>query len=438
MGARMQLSLGKESVVVRGMRPEEYLWGPYQFPRPYRVGDRIIVSVHVEEDDIYNAGKTARWFESVDGGVCWEEISPSVAAECGLKLPNGDKIYFPVESGLVLAGYTVTPVGMQTPDYDFSERAAEKTLPVQDGMTFFHDGSIIKAYDADRLPKSISKKEWHILRTISGNGNVVRENVKVEWPYLTRVVIFHPGESVGTLKSIQPRGTPKLGPDGAVWVSAFSGEGHLNPYNGQYSPYYSAEIFRSDDGGKTFRLRGHMEYEADGKKYPYQSGGFSDSDFEFMPDGSIVWFLRSTWAAYTGKEWGPMYYSRSTDSGYTWTKPKVFSEVGILPRLCTLKCGVTLLCYARPGLYVTACNDGCGLKWSKALVVMKAENRSGLANRPTEHPVWHEWDGACGNPEIIPLDDNSALLFYGDFYYPDAEGVRRKTILCRKIIVSDC
>lgn len=238
----MQLSLGKESVVVRGMRPEEYLWGPYQFPRPYRVGDRIIVSVHVEEDDIYNAGKTARWFESVDGGVCWEEISPSVAAECGLKLPNGDKIYFPVESGLVLAGYTVTPVGMQTPDYDFSERAAEKTLPVQDGMTFFHDGSIIKAYDADRLPKSISKKEWHILRTISGNGNVVRENVKVEWPYLTRVVIFHPGESVGTLKSIQPRGTPKLGPDGAVWVSAFSGEGHLNPYNGQYSPCSATAI----------------------------------------------------------------------------------------------------------------------------------------------------------------------------------------------------
>lgn len=433
----MKLHLGKENVIVQGMRMEEYPWGPYQFPRPYDLGDRIVVSVHVEEDDIYNAGKTARWFESRDKGEHWKEISASVAPECGLELQNGDKIYFPPESGIRLDGYKVAPVDMLTPDYDFSKRAEEGTLPVQDGMTFFHYGAVIKAYDVDRLPKSIAQKEWHMERTPRGTHTPVRENVKVEWPYLTNVVIFHTPDSTGILKSIQPRGNPKLGPDGAVWISAFSGEGHLDPRTGQYSPYYSAELFRSEDNGKTFRLRGHMEYEADGKEYPYQSGGFSDSDFAFMPDGSIVWFLRSTWAAYTGKEWGPMYIARSTDGGYTWTKPKVFAEVGVLPRLCTLKCGVTLLCYARPGLYVRACSDGSGRKWSEPLVVMKAEDRSSLANFPIQTPNWHEWDGACGNPEIIPLDETSALLFYGDFYYPDAEGVKRKTILCRKITVTE-
>jgi ABC-type lipoprotein release transport system permease subunit len=34
-----------------------------------------------------------------------------------------------------------------------------------------------------------------------------------------------------------------------------------------------------------------------------------------------------------------------------------------------------------------------------------------------------------------PISENEALLFYGDFYYPDREGVKRKTILCRKITV---
>ena len=36
---------------------------------------------------------------------------------------------------------------------------------------------------------------------------------------------------------------------------------------------------------------------------------------------------------------------------------------------------------------------------------------------------------------MVALDDCSALLFYSDFYYPDEDGIKRKTILCRKITV---
>ena len=221
----------------------------------------------------------------------------------------------------------------------------------------------------------------------------------------------------------------------AIWVSAFSGEGHINPENGEYSPYYSAEIFRSSDNGKSFEHRAHMEYPADGKEYPYNSGGFSDSDFEFMPDGSIVWFMRSSWMGYTGKEWAPMYWTRSTDGGHTWSKPEKFAPVGILPRLCTLGNGVTLLCYARPGHYVHACLNESGTKWSEPLVVMEPGDRSKMANHDIETPIWFEWEGACGNPELLAISDTEALLFYGDFYYPDEKGVKRKTILCRKITV---
>ncbi len=31
----MKLKLGKEHIVVQGIRPEEKLWGPYRFPIPY-------------------------------------------------------------------------------------------------------------------------------------------------------------------------------------------------------------------------------------------------------------------------------------------------------------------------------------------------------------------------------------------------------------------
>ncbi|MBQ8641694.1 MAG: exo-alpha-sialidase [Clostridia bacterium] len=438
----MKLILGPETVICRGIRPEEKMWGPYQFPRPFdlsengRLGDRILVSVHVEDDDIRHTGKPTLWFESLDKGQTWRETDASVAAECGLRLPNGDRLYFPLESGISLKDYRFPSFQMLTPGYDFTAQAEEGVMPIQDGMTFWFGGTTILAYNADRLPPSLAKKEWRVARIPAGETEAVYEYAAVDWPYLTRVVFTGPGYD-HVLKPIYPRGTPRLGPDGAIWVSAFTGEGHLNPANGQYSPYYAAELFRSDDMGHTFRRRGHMEYPADGDAFPYQSGGFSDSDFAFMEDGSILWFFRSAWFASTGYEWAPMYWSRSTDNGYTWSRPEKFAPTGILPRLCPLACGTTLVCYARPGIFVQASLDRNGYQWSEPLVVMTPDDRSSLANIPTQNPNFHQWDGACNNPELLPIDDHTALLFYSDFYYPDETGVKRKTILCRTITVSE-
>ena len=57
---------------------------------------------------------------------------------------------------------------------------------------------------------------------------------------------------------------------------------------------------------------------------------------------------------------------------------------------------------------------------------------SDTAGEPT---TFHKWVGSCNNPELVAIDDRSALIFYSDFYYPDEAGVKRKPILCRKITV---
>lgn len=430
----VRLLLGDEHVIVRGIRPEEHLWGPYQFPRPFKDGSRLLVSVHVESDDIESYGSTSRWFESTDRGHGWKEVSPKVDAECGLRLPNGDRLYFPPQSGIDVSDYKMTPIEFYTPDYDFSAKADSLTLPIPDGITYWMWNTEIRAYDADRLPEPLCKKEWTALRIPADSDQPVIENVKIEWPRLTKVVHTQGGKSV--MKGVFPRGNAKIGPDGAIWVSAFSGEGHINPENGQYSPYYSAELFRSDDMGHSFKLHSHMEYPANGNEYPYLSGGFSDSDFEWMPDGSMVWFFRSNWFASTGEEWSPMYMSRSTDMGKTWSKPERFSKLGTLPRLCPLECGTTLLCYARPGTFVQATINDSGTSWTTPLEIMTPDDRSSLGNIKVKgKPNFHQWTGSCNNPELIAIDDNTALIFYSDFYYPDEHGVKRKTILCREIRV---
>lgn len=433
----MRLTMGEERVVCRGMRYEENPWGAYQFPHPYKVGDKFVVSVHNSHDDIKHFTEDALlWYESSDDGVTWTKTDSSVIKnDIGLLLENGDRIFFPVKGGIDVSDYEIPIPEMKTPGTDMKAKAEEGTFPIQDGITWNLIGTFIRGYLADRLPDSLSAKEWDVVRIPAGETEPVYEKALLDWPYLTRVLYYCEGHMEPTLRPLFPHGRPRIGPDGAIWVSTYSGDCHIDPSTEQFSPYYSAQIFRSEDNGKTFKLWSNMEYEADGKKYPYLNGGFSDSDFEFMPDGSIVWFLRSAWFGYTGNEVDPMYVVRSEDNGKTWTKPEVFANMGIYPRLCKLNCGTTLLVYARPGVFVTASEDESGTKWCEPLEVMTPGDRSHLHNLKIEKPRFHDWDGACNNPTLIALDDNSALLFYSDFYYPDEFGVKRKTILCRKITV---
>lgn len=87
------------------------------------------------------------------------------------------------------------------------------------------------------------------------------------------------------------------------------------------------------------------------------------------------------------------------------------------------------------GTFVQASLNDSGTDWSEPLVVMTPDDRSGLANHPIGKPTFHEWVGSCNNPEMVPIDGKCALIFYSDFYYPDESGIKRKTILCRKITV---
>jgi hypothetical protein len=86
-------------------------------------------------------------------------------------------------------------------------------------------------------------------------------------------------------------------------------------------------------------------------------------------------------------------------------------------------------------MFIRASANDSGTEWSEPLEVMTPGDRSHQANIIVDPPKFHDWVGACNNPELVPLDRNSALFFYSDFYYPDADGIKRKTILCRKITV---
>ena len=109
-----------------------------------------------------------------------------------------------------------------------------------------------------------------------------------------------------------------------------------------------------------------------------------------------------------------MYLSRSTDNGKTWSKPLFFDTLGVWPIIQTLKNGVTLVCYGRPGLYLRATADPSGLDWDERITVINPG---------------HNKQVTCAYAEMTALDDTTAYFVYSDFAYPNADGVPVKTIL---------
>ena len=58
----------------------------------------------------------------------------------------------------------------------------------------------------------------------------------------------------------------------------------------------------------------------------------------------------------------PMYMSRSSDNGKTWTPPVGIADRGSNPSLITLENGILVCVYARPGVWVVFSDDN-GKTW---------------------------------------------------------------------------
>ena len=127
---------------------------------------------------------------------------------------------------------------------------------------------------------------------------------------------------------------------------------------------FSTFIARSKDGGKTFQ---HVQtFSPESEDGYIGDEGFTEPDMEILANGDILCVMRSG-------QYSPMYQSRSTDGGHTWTTPESTGWQGVKPHLRLLSNGV-LACSAGRGAYghpqVTHAMfsiDGTGEHWEYPL-----------------------------------------------------------------------
>lgn len=378
-----------EPVVVSvASKPEK--WGYFQFPSIYRnVDESITIKWSLNADAIEAYGNhISGGVVSKDGGATWKtDIIPEVYM--GLSLANGDKISI----------YTPTPI---------KETELSLPKPIGKGMDTYIKSSY-NFYKLQDLPESRQGVYFNRL-----------EKGRTEWK-VEQAKLFDPQAARYSLNGLIPIvwwGDMQVAADNSLIAGIYPG--FLINETGTVDPHSAVFFYRSIDGGHSWNVQGRIIYIPDltldskGNKRM----GFTEPAFEILPDGTFICVTRTT----DGTGNGPMYVSRSSNLGKTWSQPAILTSSGVLPRILHLQNGVTVLSSGRPGVQLRFSNDGKGREWTNAFEMLPYEN--------------YKDQVSCGYTGLLATSPNSFLIVYSDFKYLNDAKVIRKAIKVREVIVS--
>ena len=400
----MKLNISDPIVVSRGPDSRTTGWGPYQFPALTLLPDgRILCSHSVGADSCSEYGKkaTGNCHISEDGGKTWTPVNQDdFALTRGILLPNGDRI----------------------------RNASHRSIPVSEEMDFGVFAGFVKrkaqnCYRVDSISEDLCAHTWNLARVKAGSDKEEIHPVKLNWD--NQIIRVCQGYLVQPINM----GVFRVGPDGTLWTTHYDiGNG---PEDNKFSGYLANYLLKSTDNGYTWDLAQYLPYEPE--KIPHPDAGdwegWGENNMAFNPDGSIIRLIRTNGSGAKGP--GFLYITRSEDNGNTWSEPEIFDKLGVWPRLVTLKCGVTIASYGRPGFFVRATDDPACKQWEDPIELIHVDYD------PTKRIIDRNMlaQKTCSYSDIIALDDHTALLAHSDFTIEDENGVPRKTIVVRHITV---
>ena len=402
MNRKFHLLIGDPAVVIHGKVGDD-AWGHVQFPALYNtVNGKILASWEYCDDTIEYKGSFHSAVSS-DGGASWSEP----ACE--------DRISYPeMVNGKCFAGFVRK--GAHPVDYFDSYTPA------------YTSNACGKRYFA----QDISETEDTAVYGVEVDPETGKETVftcKIHWPYMPigvtadgmvypATMLFALSKRCGLLMSGEKMYFCLYGH--GFDSDAKSRADAMLPYMDKYCVY----IFESCDCGRTWTYLSQIATNEEVVSFNPNAEGFCEPMMARLPDGSVSILLR------TGSN-NPSYIARSDDECKTWSEPTVFDTNGVLPQILALKNGVTLASYGRPILKVRATSDPSGLIWQEPTVL--ALTKSDDPNKSKK--PWGKRQQSCFYTGLLATGEDSALLVYSDFHYPNSDGIQVKSIMVRKITV---
>ena len=383
----------KEPVTVAvASKPEK--WGYFQFPVIYRSTEgRLVATWNMAEDDPSGYGSEPVFKVSSDNGKTWDVSSqpaPPFAGYC---------------SGALFLPETGEHISICTP-------ASIKLTAAQIPTKIATKGE----YDFYRLNQLPAELQGVYLNKWDKNGTLTEIHASLDDPNALRY-------SYNGLFSVVWWGDMKRLPDYSVFAGIYPTT--YESENGEVCTS-SVSFYRSADHGKSWQIRGKIPYSYDPVADPRGDKrtvfGFTEPAFEILPDGTFLCVLR------TSDEHGisPMYLSRSSDQGATWSQPEAFTPNGVLPRLLQLDNGTLVLSSGRPGVQLRFSVSGKGQEWTLPFEILPFEDDE----RILHHSI------SCGYTGLLASGPDSFLLIYSDFKHLNQDGEERKAIKIREIKVT--
>ena len=380
------LRIKLEEPVTLGIAAKPEKWGYFQFPSiDKKTSNTIIAKWRMNADAIEAYG--SHKFEAVssmDLGKTWNPAQPETAG--GTLLANGDRIEI------------LTPKPVKTTDIKLPE-------PIGAGL----DTYAILPYTFYRLHELPENCQGILINRLKKG--------ETEWKS-ERAALNDPQAARYSFKGLFPIvwwGDMHVLPDGSIIAGVYPGfyvadDGKADPKSGVF-------FYHSTDGGCSWNIQGRIRYIPDLSADPkgIQRMGFTEPAFEILSDGTFLCIMRTT----DGQGIGPMYASRSANSGHTWTKPEVITPSGVLPRLLRLENDVVVLASGRPGVQVRFSTNGNS--WTDPFEMLPYVNEDDQVS--------------CGYTGLLPIGKNRFLIIYSDFRYKNEENEFRKAIKVREIEV---
>jgi len=413
-----KLVFSKATVVTQG-EPGDATWGHYQFPSIGRTREGFLVCSWSYSTDTIDykpapAGMVLRKV-SVNKGKSWMLPTALDAATAIIDenlMANGQ--YFTGFSGH--AAHKVDYLFNYTPGVTWGDGYNGYKMFFRDDI--MNDPSEDAAIDTKIYCNTYDPE----------TKTTTKHEVELNWPWAP--VTQHPGNKAYpiTMTFALCNGSKKV-IDGIPYMFIYTHGFDTTAATKEeaaaykYAKYYSVFVLNSPDYGKTWNLLSQVKLDDETFEQAYNKEkksleGFCEPMVTVTPDGTWVMLMRAG-------TYNPSFITFSKDQGKTWTQPEVFDECGVLPHIVTLECGATLATYGRPFMYFRSTMDPAGEKWDEHITIP-------LCTTPT---LENFSKVSCFNNELIIIDEDTAMIAYSDFRYPNKQGTKVKTILTRTIDV---
>lgn len=396
-------------------------WGHYMFPYVHRLRDgHLLVRVHVGGDDsrysfmlpMYAKGSDELFnYLSGDGGKNW------------LHMAVYDKIDEATELPITEIAFTLS---------DGEE------IRYRPRMVDFDDSNIRpKSGNYYRLGDLPADLQWFPMLT-RRPGTDVWNKEKSHWDPDTLIlgseVDVRDGDKTHKICLSLPTfgysssGDDQLAqlPDGSLTV-ALDATGNIRPMSGMltdgtFRTDSLNTIWRSHDRGRSWKYAATIpSFKISGEKYQWFQPRRAYVEPRFA-DGSWVAMFR-TGGIYSSQG-GPMFTSRSTDEGKSWSKPRAIRpcSAGTMPGIM-LENGIAVRAYGRPGAFLTFCADGRGELWGNDVTLVKP---------------WKSQDdeNSCCKPHLAITGPDKFVLAYSKWDVPDFSGKPRLAVIAQEFSVS--